>query len=359
MSSFSEQFDPLLLQMATQHTRAGQGIEGLLGTFFGFLARKTDFFTGAEPGKAEEIILKCAEKQAGMSSKVREKRAADMRLAEKKRKAQLKREAERKKKAAAESARREELRKANKKAAAAASGGDGGAGGDGPDFEIVEDGDSNASAAAAAASGEAGGESEKSGDASAAPDPAGDEKEDDEEEEDSGPKLIGNGGSNDRYRWTQTLKELNVYVPVREGLRSKHLTVKYTRSKLQVGIKGEELIIDGDLYAHILTDDCTWTIEDSDEGREIALYLVKANGMEWWNTVCQGDPEIDTQKIVPENSKLGDLDGDTRQTVEKMMFDQRQKAMGKPTSDEMKKQEVLQKFMKQHPEMDFSQAKFT
>ncbi|CAI0546776.1 unnamed protein product [Linum tenue] len=164
----------------------------------------------------------------------------------------------------------------------------------------------------------------------------------------------GNGLDLDNYSWTQTLQEVTVLVPVPHGTKSRFVVCDIKKNHLKIGLKGQPPILEGELYKPIKVDDCYWSIEDQNT---ISVLLTKHDQMEWWKSLVKGGPEIDTQKVEPENSKLADLDPETRQTVEKMMFDQRQKQMGRPTSDEIQKQDILKKFMAEHPEMDFSRAK--
>ncbi|CAE5958682.1 unnamed protein product [Arabidopsis arenosa] len=178
-----------------------------------------------------------------------------------------------------------------------------------------------------------------------------------EEKQESSPILPnkGNGLDLETYSWTQNLQEVTVNIPVPSGTKSRSVICEIKKNSLKVGFKGQDPIIDGEFFNAVKPDECFWNIEDQ---KVISVLLTKQDQMEWWKYCLKGEPEIDTQKVEPESSKLGDLDPDIRQSVEKMIFDQRQKQMGLPTSDEIEKKDMLKKFMAQHPGMDFSNAKF-
>ncbi|EOO00776.1 putative nuclear movement protein nudc protein [Phaeoacremonium minimum UCRPA7] len=160
------------------------------------------------------------------------------------------------------------------------------------------------------------------------------------------------------YKWIQTIGDVDVTISIPGNYKGRDLNVEIKKQKLVAGIKGQEPIINGDLPHAVHVDDSTWTLTTApDNTKLIEIHLDKVNKMEWWPHVITAAPKIDVTKITPESSKLSDLDGETRGMVEKMMFDQRQKEMGLPSSDEQKKMDILKKFQEQHPEMDFSKAK--
>lgn len=160
------------------------------------------------------------------------------------------------------------------------------------------------------------------------------------------------------YTWTQTLEEVHVYIPVAATLKGKDCKIELHTSTILIKMNGE-VYFQGDLCNKINSEDSLWTIETTEGMKHVHLTLEKwKTEWTWWECVVLGHPKIDTSKINPEPSQLSDLEGETKSTVEKMMFDMRQKQMGKPSSDELKKQDMMGNFMKEHPEMDFSKCKF-
>lgn len=117
------------------------------------------------------------------------------------------------------------------------------------------------------------------------------------------------------YQWSQTLREVEITVPVPPGTRGKDVSVTILKRKLSVGLKNQPVMFEGPLVKDIHVDESTWTIDGQ---RELVIHLEKVT-QEWWSAIIDGHASIDTTKIQPENSSLNDLDGETRSMVEKMM----------------------------------------
>ncbi|ANB15975.1 nuclear movement protein nudC [Sugiyamaella lignohabitans] len=158
-----------------------------------------------------------------------------------------------------------------------------------------------------------------------------------------------------KYTFKQTLEDVTVTIPLSAKTRAKFVNVKLGNSSIEAALKStpDDYLIKGTLFNEIIVDESTWSVVDQEE---LVFNLEKVNKTEWWPHVVTTDPKIDVTKIQPENSKLSDLDDETRGMVEKMMFDQKQKQAGLPSSDELKKRQTLEKFKAMHPELDFSKV---
>ena len=133
-----------------------------------------------------------------------------------------------------------------------------------------------------------------------------------------------NGYDFPTYRWTQNAKDVTIFIPISDEIKSKDIKVSFTTNRLCVSIKGD-VFFNGstmELQHLIKPEDCPWCI-DSDEKRTLIIELDKKKFDEWWVCIMKGDKEVDASKIRPPNAQISDLDSSTRATIDKMMYDEK------------------------------------
>ena len=108
------------------------------------------------------------------------------------------------------------------------------------------------------------------------------EGEADDKGEGTGIAPVQNGAVHDKYRWTQTLGDLAVMVPVPAGTKAKSLVIDIKKKSLLVKVAGmAEPVLDGEMFAAVKMEDCFWSVEDDAKsgGRLVSVTLTKMNQM--------------------------------------------------------------------------------
>ena len=154
---------------------------------------------------------------------------------------------------------------------------------------------------------------------------------------------VGNGGSTEQYKWTQTLNEITIAMPLPPSTRAKDLDVQIKTTSLKINhknSKSENPLLDGEILDRIRTDESTWSIES-----DVMLVTLEKIEKRWWNRVFVDAKETIDVNLVDKTHKLSDYDESIQGMVRKILFDQRQDRLGLPSSDEIlaEKDEELEK----------------
>eukprot|EP00058_Branchiostoma_floridae_P010746 XP_002596234.1 hypothetical protein BRAFLDRAFT_57126 [Branchiostoma floridae] len=161
-----------------------------------------------------------------------------------------------------------------------------------------------------------------------------------------------NGAVRENYKWAQHIHEVEIRVHVPQNIKkAKDCVVDIKNNFVKVGFDkfsviavaikdgGQvKVLMEGKLTNKIICEESMWSLEP---GKCVQVNLEKEKEY-WWKAVLVGEPEIDIQKIEP-IKHMHDMDDEEQSGVQRMMFDQHQKMMGKPQSHEMKVHDMLKK----------------
>ncbi|ETW06193.1 hypothetical protein H310_03766 [Aphanomyces invadans] len=148
---------------------------------------------------------------------------------------------------------------------------------------------------------------------------------------------VGNGGSTATYTWTQSLRDVTVYLDVPVGTKSKDVAVTFTHTTVSAGLRGQTPLLHGTFPYKIKLEDTVWSLDSS----RVLLLSIEKTTETWWKSVVQvcasifqhtrsnlmrvfvkGDAEIDTSQ-VDSTQRIDEYDPETQGAIRKIMHEQR------------------------------------
>lgn len=160
---------------------------------------------------------------------------------------------------------------------------------------------------------------------------------------------VGNGGTTKQYKWTQTLDEITIALPLPKlknsnTIRARDLDVQIKRSSISVQFKDDtttsNAILNGELLDKIKKDDSTWSIEiesgdDSASAPSVLLIILEKTSKRWWNRVLVDESETIDIDLVDKTHTIDNYDEATQGMIRRIIFDEKQERLGLPSSDEI------------------------
>jgi hypothetical protein len=98
------------------------------------------------------------------------------------------------------------------------------------------------------------------------------------------------GGKFKNYRWSETERQMDLFVSLPEGTTAKDMDVEIKRDKLRVAVKGQAPLLQGELSGCVRASECWWVV--TEEGSEMLVHAQLAKLPPYdklWASVVKGD----------------------------------------------------------------------
>lgn len=150
------------------------------------------------------------------------------------------------------------------------------------------------------------------------------------------PSKSYNGARLENYSWSQSYNEVDLFVNLPENVKSRDLIVHSTSKNISVKLKNGNILLSGDLCQACRLDPI-WSIDNN----ELQIHFEKVKEI-WWDCFLTSEPKLDISKIDCVKP-MEDLAEDAQAKIQELQWNQEQKRLGLPTSDEIKNLNTLRK----------------